>query len=223
MFVRLLTVGFAALLSLSLSNISHAGFLSLNLTPGTPNISSAFINVDYNGNDTTGTLTASGFAQSLTPPGSPAGNIAGGTFNINSTINSSAETASGTLSIGGTIASQGFNSGTLLTGTFSSTAGNPAFGGGPGDPLEFLFNITGGDAAGIYGGIGATSSVILDQSGYTGSFESNFSSAPFGALADTFAQTNTTAIPEPSTFALLGIGGLALVGYGVRRKRQQAV
>lgn len=29
-------------------------------------------------------------------------------------------------------------------------------------------------------------------------------------------------VPEPSTFALLTIGGLALAGYGWRRKRQQA-
>ena len=32
----------------------------------------------------------------------------------------------------------------------------------------------------------------------------------------------SAVVPEPSTFALLGIGGIALVGYGWRRKRQQA-
>ena len=30
------------------------------------------------------------------------------------------------------------------------------------------------------------------------------------------------AVPEPSAFALLGIGGVALVGYGWRRKRRRA-
>jgi len=33
---------------------------------------------------------------------------------------------------------------------------------------------------------------------------------------------STAVVPEPSTFALLGIGGIALVAYGWRRKRQQA-
>ncbi len=32
----------------------------------------------------------------------------------------------------------------------------------------------------------------------------------------------STAVPEPSTFVLLGIGGVALVGYGWRRKRKSA-
>jgi hypothetical protein len=142
--------------------------------------------VDYLGNNAGGSLTASGFANVLTPPGSPGGNIVGGSFDINANINFNAQTASGTLSIGGTIAGLGFNSGTLLTGTFNSALASQTFGAGPGDPLEFLFTVTGGDAAALYGGVGSTAGVILSQSGYTGSFAGNFSSAPFGALADTF-------------------------------------
>ncbi len=35
-------------------------------------------------------------------------------------------------------------------------------------------------------------------------------------------RVQSAVVPEPSTFALLSIGGLALAGYGWRRKRQQA-
>lgn len=217
-FKALARAGIAALVTLTVSGAAQA-FPSLNLIPGVPDIESAFIDVDYFGNNTTGTLTANGFAQVLTPPGSPVGNIAGGSFDINSTINFNAMTASGSLDIGGTIASQGFNSGTLLTGTLSSSPGNQTFGAGPGDPLEFLFSVTGGDAAGLYGGVGSTAGVILSQSGYTGSFASSFSSAPFGGLADTFGQQQT--VDAPGSFVLLLMSG-ALVACGRRRKQATA-
>ncbi len=189
-------------------------FPDLNLVPGSPNIGASFATVDYVGNNAGGLLTASGFANVLTPPGSPTGNIAGGSFDINANINFNALTATGSLNIGGTVASQGFNSGTLLTGTLS------AFGAGPGDPLEFLFTVTGGDAAGIYGGIGSSAGVILSQSGYAGSFAGNFTSGPFQALADTFGIASD--VSEPATLALFGIG-LAVVGIARSRRRQDTV
>ena len=80
-------------------------------------------------------------------------------------------------------------------------------GAGPGDPLEFLFDITGGDAAGLFGGAGSTAGVILSQSGYTGSFAADFSSAPFGGLADTFG---TQAVDSPGTLALMFLGGVVV-------------
>lgn len=39
---------------------------------------------------------------------------------------------------------------------------------------------------------------------------------------DNLSFVAVSPVPEPSTFALLSIGGIALVGYGARRKRQQA-
>ena len=203
--------GFLGLVALVASLLIAPGaqaFPPLNLVQGPPDIESSFITVDYVGNSIDGLLTASGFANVLTPPGSPAGNIAGGTFDIIASIQENALTASGSLNIGGTIAALGFNSGTLLTGNLSAL-GTPL----AGDNLEFLFNVTGGDAAGLYG---STAGVILSFSGYPGSFATTFTSGAFQALADTFGQQ----VSEPASLALmLGAGGLMLLG---RRRRARS-
>ena len=69
----------------------------------------------------------------------------------------------------------------------------------------------GGDAAGLFG---PTAGTILSLSGYPGSFNGNFTSGPFQALADTFAQ-----VSEPGTLALLVLGG-GLLAMRRRGRRQ---
>lgn len=201
----LATVGVTLLASLF--SLAAQAFPPLNLVPGTPDIFAGFIDTDYVGNNAAGTLTATGTSFTLTPPGSPMGNIMAGSFNISSDLSFDSLTASGSLNIGGTIASMGFVSGTLLTGTLS------AFGAGPGDPLEFLFNVTGGDAATLYGGIGAEAGVILSGTGYSGSFASAFSGTQ--GLADTFSQ-----VPVPGTLLLM-LSGCGLLA--ARRRRAGGV
>lgn len=101
----------------------------------------------------------------------------------------------------GEVPADGFTSGTLLTGTLS------AFSSGTNDPLEFVFDVTGGDAAGLFG---PNLGTILSLSGFGGSLTSNFSTS-FTSLADTFF-----VVPEPSAFLLLG----PVVGFtGLVRKR----
>jgi hypothetical protein len=208
-FKRVLALFTLLVASVALAGpVSAATIPALNLTPGLPDIESSFITVDYVGNSNTGILTASGFANRLTPPGSPSGNIAGGFFDINASINENAMTANGSLTIGGTIVSLGFNSGTLLTGSLAD------FGAGANDPLEFLFNITGGDAAGLFG---PQAGVILSQSGYSGSFAANFSSGAFLGLSDTFS-ASVNPVPVPAAIWLFGTALIGLVGFGKRMK-----
>ena len=181
-------------------------FPVLDLMPFTPDISSSFIDVDYVGNNSSGSLTAGGFATVLTPPGATSGNIAGGSFDISLSINFDAQTASGSLVIGGTIAALGFASGSVLTGSLTSTASSPTFGAGAADPLEFLFTVTGGDAAQLFGGIGEPVGVILANSGYNGSFSADFSNSSFSGVADTF-------ILHPTVFKGEGIIESAAGGF----------
>lgn len=180
----------------TLTQSGYAGSFASNFTSGAFQALSNTVSPQV---DTEGVLTASGFAIELTPPGSPSGSIAGGSFDITAAINDTLMAATGSLTIGGTIAGLGFNSGTLLTGSLS------ALGAGSGDPLEFLLNVTGGDAAGL---MGAKVGVNLSPSGYTGSFANNFTGGAFQSLSDTFSfqEQNQNPLPAPGTLVILVVG-----------------
>ena len=126
-FLRRARTSALGLVALGAFGSAHA-FGPLNLTPAPPDIVSAFIDVSYDA--ATDTLIASGFASEIDDDGVglPIG-IIGGTFDIVATVDAVGDAFGGSLSIGGTVAGLGFNSGTLLTGVLS------AF-GGAGDTLE---------------------------------------------------------------------------------------
>jgi len=79
-----------------------------------------------------------------------------------------------------------------------------------GNPLDISTSFT-ADSLSFNFELNSTNS--LDQAEYLNTFT-------FEASHD---QQPPSSVPEPSAFALLGIGSLALVGYGWRRKRARAV
>ena len=204
--------GFCASLLLTALAFGTAGSAQaalLNLMPDTPDITSAFINVDYNGG--TDLLTASGTALSLDDDGVlPALNIVGGSFDLNATIDAAGILSGGTISIGGTIAGIGAISGILLTGELTDVG----FSDTGGDPLEFLFDVTGGDLSSLYGGTGG---IILTSSGFQNWVD--FQNFAFSGVSDTFA---VSPIPVPAAVWLFGSALLGLAGFGRHSRRKQA-
>ena len=130
--------------------------------------------------------------------------ISNGTYSITATIDESGNASGGGIVIDGTIASLGFNSGTLLTGNLTA-CGFPDAGG---DPLEFLFDVTGGDAASLFGPVVG---VKLIDSGFTGSFASNWKNNGNGK--NTLA---SAVVPEPGTLLLM-LTGLGVL-FGLRKR-----
>lgn len=171
----------------------------------TPDIVSSFIDVVYDAG--TDSLTAAGFALQL-DDGSP-NPIAGGLFTLNAAVDDSGNLSGGSLTISGTIAGLGFNSGTLLTGTLSAFG----FPGAGGDPLEFLFTVTGGDAAALYGSAGG---IILSQSGFTGDWANDFDNLISGIPGTGQGLADTAAIPLPGAVWLMLT---ALFSLGAVRRR----
>jgi hypothetical protein len=76
------------------------------------------------------------------------------------------------------------------------------------DVFDFLFDVTGGSMAGLFGSAQIGVLMIAERSSFTGVFTQNFSSTRIkGAIG---------RVPEPAT---LWLAGLALVAIGVMRRR----
>ena len=192
------------LLSIVAVGAAQAVPLNVTLAPA-PDVFSSFIGDNYH--HLTGAFTATGYAMTLDDDGvGPLHNISGGTFSLNATINSSGVATGGTLSIGGSVPDLSIG-GPLLTGTLSAFG----FAGVANSPLEFVFLVSGGSLASLYGGNGASAGVILTGTGFNGTFGADFSTA-FGAISDT---APVAAAPEPATL-LLVLGGGAV--YAVRKR-----
>mgnify|MGYP001609355085 CR=1 FL=1 len=181
-------LGIAALL------LASPVYASLNLSlQRSPDILSGFIDVSYD--STTDLFGATGFALELNDGLGDPETIFGGAFGLNANIDGSGVLGGGTIALGGTVPSLGFISGTLLTGTLIDF-GFPS----TGDPLEFVFSVTGGDAAGLFGA--GPIGVILSESGFEGTFTSSFGNQSSG-YADV-----APVVPLPGSLwlTLAGIG-----------------
>jgi hypothetical protein len=210
--VRFLGIYFLLILAAAVFMFSPvARAAPLNLVPMPPDITAGFIDVTYSAG--TDLLSASGFSATLD------GNnldTSDGVYSIDATIDETGALLSGTVSIEGTYAASGFNSGTLLTGDLTDL-GFPLPGNG--DTLEFLFDVTGGDAAGLYGPEGG---IILSFSGFGDSFASDFDNLMMGfpgtgnGVSNNFLVIPNGSIPIPGAVWLLASGFMGLAG--LRRK-----
>jgi len=188
--------------------------LSLTLLQA-PDIISGFLDISYDA--ATDTLSVSGFALEIDDDGvGPAETINGGSFDLSASIDASGALSGGSVSIGGTIPSLGYSGGTLLTGTLTAF-GFPDLGG---DPLELLFDVTGGELAALYGA--GSVGIILGDTGFGGSFANSFDNLIAGMAGTGTGVSNTAPLPEPTTGALLTQGLVGLAWSGRRRPARAA-
>jgi len=204
---RVRLVGLAATTAMMIAVPAQADVLDLDLLDF-PDVASSFIDVTYDAD--ADAFAAVGFATSFDDGSGPASPISMGSFNLFATIDDAGVLGGGSIEIGGSV--DGFGP-TLLTGDLTDFGFMP----GGGQILEFTFNLTGGELAGLYGGVGSTIGVILDiDSGtYSGDFGMSFDNLAGGVPGTGFGVADVApVVPAPATLALFA--GLATAG---RRRR----
>jgi hypothetical protein len=194
---------------------AHAAPLGLVLAD-LPRIESETIDVRYQA--ATDSFEAEGFALRLKDEGGTPFNIMGGGFSIQATIDAAGTASAGLLVITGAILGLGFDGSPSLLSASLTGFGFPDSGPGP---LEFVFEVTGGDAAALFGGIGAVlGTLVSGDTGFPNGFSADFDNlGPFGGEGNAVADT---AVPEPSTLLLAGLGALALGTLRSRAPRRRA-
>lgn len=187
--------------------------LNLDLQ-NTPDILSQFIDVTYSAESDA--LRAEGFALTIDTMGGGPGTatpINNGTFAINATVDAEGFATGGTLEIRGVVAGRGGPSNLLLSGNLVAFGFVEGVRGLNPDTLEFLFDVTGGSLADLFG---AQAGVILGASGFTGSFVNDWNNN--SGIPGLGAAVADTAPPVPAPFGVsVGLAGLALAA--TRRRR----
>jgi len=112
-----------------------------------------------------------------------------------------------------TLADGSLLSGTLLTAEIIDFGfHNP---GGTTDLFDFLFDVTGGLLADLFGGVSADIGVTLmsEQSSFSGSFLNDFNGAAKGNIGRGHIPTESVPEPAPLLLISMSLAGIALVRF----------
>jgi hypothetical protein len=184
----------ALMVVLGVAAQTEATPLSLVLDPE-PDIYVEFVSTNYHA--ASDDLHIEGFPANIDAAGVEDIAISSGFLSLDAAVDGSGTLWGGSFTVTGTVgAPLNYASGTLLTGDLTALG----FPDGVAGALEFRFEVTGGDAALLYGGIGSTSGgmVVGIVNGFPGDWTSDFS-ASFSGAAD-------LGVPEPSSVFLLALG-----------------
>jgi hypothetical protein len=199
----------------------QAGPTTLILQPA-PDIFSGYIDVTYDANSnlfsSTGyNLTIYNGTDPETDPQIDFNEYNWGDFSISAAIDDAGVASSGSLNLSGKVLGYG-TTGSLLTGDLTFFNAFFADTLNPNSDVaifEFLFDVTGGEMADMFGGLGTSVGVIIGcvsvggnvaQEQFTADFDNLFDHGPgYGS-----AVADTAPIPEPVTILLLALGAMII-------------